>query len=241
MKNSIVFMVITAISLLASCAVVHTGAGTDRQTAKIIVSGNGAVDLDADTARFNVTISQTANTTGEAMSRTNAKISQTLAILRDLGVKDEDLHTTEYSISTQYNWTDGKQIRIGERVAQSIAVSVHNIDTVAKIFDHLSQVSEISINSLSFDASDKTEALSKARELAYKDALEKAESYAKSSGCSISRPLLINESFSTYNARTYDEAAPMAMKAVGNGFSPTEMPTGGVKVSVSLQCEFEIK
>lgn len=225
-----------------SCANINTSTG--KNVSKIAVSGSSSIELKADMAKYTVQVSELADTTREALEKTNTKIAQILGILKKNGIEDDCIKTGDYSISTQYSWTDGKQNRIGERVMQSLQITVKDLSVLAPLIDSLSAVSGISVYSLTFDVSDKTEALQKARELAYADAKEKAEIYCKSSGTKIVKPILINESYSTYNPRSVNEDAfangAMAMKAVALSAN-TELPSGGVNVQVNLQCEFEIK
>ena len=243
-KNAL-YLICTLFLVLAlnvSCA--NINATSVREASKVIVSGQSSIELEADMAKFNIQISEIADTTIEALEKTNTKISQTLNILEKHRIEKESIKTADYNISTQYSWTDGKQNRVGERVTQSLKVTVKNLKTLAPLIDSLSSVSEISINSLTFDVADKTNALSEARELAYLDALEKAKVYCESSGMHIVRPLTINESYSTYNPRSVSEDAVMngaiSMKSAALT-AATELPAGGVNVQVNLQCEFEIK
>ena len=82
-------------------------------------------------------MSETAETTKEAQQATNMKMSKILSILRENGIKDEDIATTSLSFSSNYSWRDGVQTKVGEEVSQTVYVRLYNTDAFAQLADSI--------------------------------------------------------------------------------------------------------
>ncbi len=232
---AILFLVVL---LAVSCT---TTSNTPSKT--INVSGTGSVNLKADNVSFRVEISETEDTTALAQQATNKKMSQLLAILRENGITDNDISTTALNFSTNYTWRDGQQQKLGETVSQTVYVRMYNLDGFASLADSIgSNISGISFYNVTFGSSKSKEAENQARELAYEDALKKAQTYAKAAGLTLGEPITIQDgSASTYSNRMSNDAVMFAVAATEEASYSTETPTGPLTVSASVEVVFEIK
>ena len=250
MKNTIKSFLLlavaaTAVLLLASCSTLNS---TEKQETTVVsISGSGTVYLEADMVKFSINVSETADTTGEAQQKTNKKMSQIMDLLKKHKIEDNDITTTALNFSSEYYWDNGKQIKTGESVSQTVYVTMKDIGEFAALADDIgTQLTAISFYNVSFDSTQKVVAGKTARELAYQNAYEKAELYAKQAGLEVSRPLSISEgytSFSTANyKRAYAEDAVMTMAAAPAPEAyGTQMPTGLLSASVDVSITFELK
>ncbi len=217
---------------------------TSNITSKTInVSGTGSVNLKADNVSFRVEISETEDTTALAQQATNKKMSQLLAILRENGISDNDISTTALNFSTNYTWRDGQQQKLGETVSQTVYVRMYNLDGFASLADSIgSNISGISFYNVTFGSSKSKEAENQARELAYEDALKKAQTYAQAAGLTLGEPITIQDgNASTYSNRMSNDAVMFAVAATEEAAYSTETPTGPLTVSASVEVVFEIK
>ena len=231
--------------LLASCAT--TDKSTKTEPTVISVSGSGVVYLEADMVKFSIDVSETADTTGEAQQKTNKKMAQVLDLLKKHKVDDNDISTTALNFSTEYNWDNGKQIKVGEYVSQTVYVTMKDINEFSPLADDIgSKISGISFYNVNFDSTQKVVAGNTARELAYKNAYEKAQLYAKQAGLEVSRPISINEGYTSYATanykRSYAEDSMVVMAAEGAAAKySTQTPTGLLSASVDVNITFELK
>lgn len=225
--------------LAVSCATTTTN--TANKT--ISVSGTGSVNLKADNVSFRVEISETEETTALAQQATNKKMSQLLAILRENGISDDDISTTALNFSTNYTWRDGQQQKLGETVSQTVYVRMYNLDGFASLADAIgSNISGLSFYNVTFGSSQSAEAENKAREIAYANALKKAQTYAQAAGLTLGQPLTIQDSGSyTYSNKMNNDAVMFASAAAESASYSTETPTGPLTVSASVDVIFEIK
>lgn len=226
---------------LVSCAT----ANTETRSTTINVSGSGVVNLTADVVTFTVSVSETADTTGEAQQATNKKVTKILEIIRSFGIEDKDITTASLSFSSEYYWDNvtGKQIKTGESVSQSLFVRMKNIDDFGALVDKLgASVSGISFYSVSFDAQDHSQAYIEARKLAYQDAYEKALAYAESAGKTLGDPLTINDGYASVSTRVSNASGKMMMaEAAAPDAYYTETPTGMLNVTANCDVVFELK
>ena len=242
MKKSVLFIVFSVflLVLLASCSTTNPSNSTERT---VSVSGSGTVNLRADMVTFTVTVSETKTTTAKAQKAANTKMSKVLEIIRSFGVTDDNISTSSLNYSTQYKWTDGEEVRIGEQVSQSVTVKLENIDVFGSLVDTLgTNVTGIALNRVNFEASDYTKAAEQARKLAYENARDKAMVYAVASGMVVGRPITINDGYDSYGSVRYtvSDAKMANFEAAAAAGPQTETPTGLLSVTVNTSVVFEL-
>ena len=228
--------------LAVSCTSLNTANGTSGKT--ISVSGTGSVNLKADNVSFRIEISETEETTALAQQSANKKMSQLLAILRENGISDDDISTTALSFSTEYTWRDGQQQKLGETVSQTVYVRMYNLDGFASLADAIgSNISGLSFYNVTFGSTQSKEAENQARQLAYTDALNKAQTYAQAAGLTLGQPITIQDGgSSTYSNKMATDAVMFkAASAAEEAVYSTETPTGPLTVSAYVEVLFEIK
>lgn len=240
-KKTLLALSVFILIFAVSCATTTTV-----ETPKISVSGIGTVTLDADFASFQIQVTETAQTTGKAQQLANKKMNQILAIVRSYGVEDKDISTTSLSFSSNYEWDSvlQKSVKVGEQVSQALYVRMKDLDHFTDLVDEIgSTISGISFNSVTFEASDYTQAQIQARSLAYQDAYNKAKAYADAAGLVVGRPLTISDGYSSTNNRIVRNDG-LFMKAEGpmtEASYATEAPVGNLNVTVNSEIVFELK
>jgi len=242
MKRNILIAVFSVflLVLFASCGTTGNSNTTERT---VSVSGTGTVNMKADIVTFTVSVSETRNTTAMAQKAANTKMAKVLEIIRSFNVPEDNISTSSLNFSTQYKWTDGEEIKTGEQVSQSVSVKLEDIDSFGSLVDMLGTgVSGISLNRVSFEASDYSKAADQARRLAYENARDKAMVYAVASGMAIGRPISINDGYDNYGTVRYmvSDAKMANMEAAAAAGVPTETPTGLLSVTVSTNVVFEL-
>ncbi len=208
------------------------------------ISGNGTIYLKADIVTFSINVNETEATTALAQQAANRKMTAILDILRKFNIEDDNISTTALNFNTEYYWDNGQQIKVGETVSQTVYVTMKDIDSFPALSDELgTKLNGISFYNVRFDSSQKTKASAQARELAYQNALEKAELYAKSAGLRVVRPVSINEGYSSFTTANYKSLdAVMMMEAAAPAASyGTQTPTGLLSASIDVNVVFELR
>ncbi|MGD1823251.1 MAG: SIMPL domain-containing protein [Pleomorphochaeta sp.] len=236
-KNKLIIFSLFAISLLfTSCL---SSKDINKEQKIISISAIGQVNLTPDIVTFNVEANETKKTTSEALNTTNKKISKVLEILYRYGINDTDISTNSLNLYPQYNWEDGKKLLIGQNASQSLKIKLRDIDKLGKIIDEIGQIENINLYSIKFDKDDKSEAYTKARELAVKNAIEKATTLANAANMTLLTPISISEgSASSYVS--YDRVNSKMMMAEASSYS-TETPSGELTISTTVNIIFTME
>lgn len=240
-KSLIIAVLVLSIFASVSCA-----SSTVEDSVTVNVNGSGTVYLKADMVTFQLQVDESGETTGIAQQLANKKTSQIFSLLRSFKISDEDITTTSLNFSTDYEWdsTLQRSVRTGERVTQTVSVKMHDIDNFGKLVDELgTKLTGIRLSNVRFDAEDHSEALIKARELAYQDAFAKAATYAKAAGYMSVSPVCISDSYASVSSTraTNDGMLYKAMGVSAEAAYATETPTGNLCVTVETVIEFKVK
>ena len=240
--NRILILLGCAVLTVAALTSCHT-LSTDTSMTTVSISGTGTIYLKADIVTFSINVNETAPTTAEAQQAANKKMTAILDILRKFNIEDDKISTTALNFNTEYYWDNGQQVKVGESVSQTVYVTMEDIDSFPALSDELgSKLNGISFYNVRFDSSQKIKASAQARELAYKNALEKAELYAKTAGLEVVRPVSISEGYSTFTTANYKSAdAVIMMEAAAAPTYGTQTPTGLLSSSIDVNVVFELK
>lgn len=229
---------LAAAVLLSSCAT--AGASAQSELAcRIEVQGEARLTAKPDTVEFAVAVSELAPTTSEAQRTANAKISRILHILKSFGLEDKDISTSNLTFNTEYSWTDSGRNFLGERVSQRVVARMHDISRFPALVDALgANLTGISLDSVSFDLKDKTQIYAEARTLAILNATEKARTYAEASGLTLGNAFSISEGGVYISRGNAKYGMAMAVEAASAADYSTEIPSGEIEISASVNVVF---
>jgi hypothetical protein len=229
----------------------------------ISVTGTGEVSSEPDIATFSFTVEETAATTKEAQDVISEKVANILESLEDLDIKDKDIKTQSYAIHPKYEWVtvidneqkvslDGeiyiprdqrKNVQVGFDVSQNISVQVRDFDLVSEVLEMLGSTGVENLNGPNFEIEDPDALENEAREIAIKEAKEKAQDLAKSLDVKLGDIVDFSEGGygGHYLESMYDELAMIGSGgALRSSYSP-ELPTGENEVQKTVTIMFEIK
>ena len=209
----------------------------------ISVSGEGRIMVVPDYVRISAGVSELADTTKKAQDLANQKLAKVLEILKNNAISDRNIQTSNLSFRTEYDWSDGERRLIGQRVEQTLSISIPEIDTqperVSRIIDALGAINRLEIHSVSLDIKNKKELFSRARILAFEEARAKAESLAQLAGLKLEKPLQISEKADNNIPTPYFRTTPQMEMAAG---APApSLPAGELDVTVTVNVKFGVR
>jgi uncharacterized protein len=151
------------------------------------VSGTGKAYLTPDIAYINIGVQTENKDASEAVSSNNTQTQKVTAALKAAGVDEKDIQTTNFSIYPQPKYDDKGQPtgEITYVVQNTVSVTVRDISKIGDILDAAVKAGANNIYGIQFDVSDKSEALTLAREEAVKNAQVAANDLAKASGVTL--------------------------------------------------------
>jgi uncharacterized protein YggE len=170
---------------------------SDRQT-NIVVSGEGRISAAPDYAEITAGVTTKAKTAKEATDANAKLMAAVIAALRDGGIAQKDIATTQFSVQPVYTTQSNTEPKLtGFSAFNQVAVTIRQMDKVGDIADRMVTAGATNIGNLVFLHWDASKLLDQAREAAVADARRKAELYARAAGVTLGRVVRINEN-STY-------------------------------------------
>ena len=197
MKLKTIYGIIFAASALCFSAI---AAADDEPTPRILVSGEGRVDVAPDLAVLSLTVTREAESARAALDANSAAMSEVLAAMQAEGIEQRDLQTANFAIQPKYlhppKRSSGEREPpriVGYTVRNSLTVRVRDMKRVGAILDKSVSLGVNEGGSILFTNDDPSAALKQARVEAVQDALERANTLAVAAGVKAGRILEISE------------------------------------------------
>jgi len=210
--------------------------GTEEAKNAISVGGMGKVFVKPELANISIGVESRAKTAGEASGQNKRDMNQVMSSLKAMGIKDEDIQTTDYSIypDIRYNEKEGEKI-IGYVARNMVQVKVRGLDKIGDILDKVTDAGANAIHGIRFTVEDPSQYKDEARKLAVADAKSKAEKLAKSANVRLGTLLSLREEYRPGEYYMYEERAEMAGDMGGAPIS-----AGQLMIMVNVQMQYEI-
>ena len=202
--KKIALLVVAAALLFAACAeptevvVQPAGSGAAESTG-ITVSGEGRVTGRPDTLTVNIGVLVLRDSVDQALADAAARAEAVIAAVRDAGVAEEDVQTTNFSVYPEYDYRQSGQVLLGYRVSNQVEVKIRDLGRAGAIIDAAVAAGgdESVVQGVSFSLEDNEALVAAARTQAMDKALATAQQLADAAGVALGAPLSIVESFST--------------------------------------------
>ncbi|HEX2590572.1 MAG TPA: SIMPL domain-containing protein, partial [Rhizomicrobium sp.] len=163
---------IGAALLLASVTAVSAEPASLAHT--ITVVGDATMYVDPDHASIDLGVITQAPTVSVALSQNNTKMSSVLAALHGIGIRDNQIQTSTFTISQTNAHLPNGQIDYtrydGYAVTNKLTVTVTDLSKVGAIIDAGAGAGANSSNSVVFQVQDQAAYLDKVRAAAVRDA-----------------------------------------------------------------------
>lgn len=204
----------------------------------ISVSGTGEVFAKPDIAQISVSVSKLAGTAMEAQKKHTEAVNKVIGFIKDSGVEDKDIKTSNYSINQEYDYTETGRRFFGYRIVQTVEVKIRNLDNVGKILSGATEAGANEISGVQFVIDDDEAVKREARKQAIEKAKEKAGEIEKDLGIKLGKLVSFYESGGDYYPVYSLKAEGMGG---GGGEAVPEIPTGENKITIVVNLTYEIK
>ncbi len=215
----------------------------------ITVSGVGELTLKPDMATVELGIQILNGATAQKATDDAAKAMEGIKqALVSLGIKEEDLRTSQFSMYETYDY-DGKGNIVGKpkyNVTNTLSVDIYDIDNVGKYIDAAIEAGATNSYGMVFGMKDAKARENEVLELAMANARSRAEALAAAAGRKLGSVLLLNDgtqiSEQVFNNEKSSPAAPMAaaMDAGGRNYATTVEP-GTTKLTATISARFTLE
>lgn len=221
-------------------------------------TGEGKVFAVPDIAAISFSILTEAKTSKAAQDDNSEKSKKVVDFLKSQNIKEKDIKTTGYNIYPQYSYPGpilplGVETQIapdqnypqyydqnpkitGYQVNQSFEVKIRDLEKVSTVLDGLVTAGANQVNNLGFKIDNEEKLKDQAREIAIKNAKEKASNLKKQ--LSIHLGKIVNYQEGGYYPPIYFTAEVKLGDQGGDGPS---VPTGENEVMVNVTITYQIK
>lgn len=221
-----------------SFSVSLSGIPGNEQERGIQVTGKGVVEAIPDVARFTTTVRSEGENVSDIQSDSSQKINSVISFLKGRGIAEKDIKTQSFDISPQYRYENGRQIQEGFEATQSVLVTVRNLDLAGDILSGVSNLTVDSVGSLYFEVDNEDELSDQAKELAIKDARDRAERLVSVSGARIGGVISIQEE--TVSIPSPLARLETALDAGSSEITSPQIEPGSQEIIQNISVTFEI-
>jgi len=207
-----------------------------------IVSGEGKVTVTPDIAKLNVGIQESGASLKTVQNLVNTKSKNLTDAVKKLGVGEKDIKTVSYNVYPQYDYQSRVPNLTGYQVSTDYEITVRDFDKVNDIIVATTSAGANVVGGISFEIADPTkkQKLQDARDLAVKEAKEKAEGLAKSAGITLGKIVNISENQNGGNIR------PLALPVSGGGdlqksMAQPDIQPGTTEIDVVVSLSYEVR
>ena len=236
MKKLLALCLIFAL-LLPCCALAESNPAA-ASGATITVTGSASVTLKADYARISVGVSTSDKTVEAAALQNNAAINAVITALKEAGVDEKDIVTSNYSVHAEYDYSsfDGQKLT-GYNVTNQLTVIIRDMEHIGATLDQATAAGANNIYNIDFLSTKADEAQDEATTYAVQDAMRRAKLLADAAGLQLGSIVSISDSTGTWSVSTRTYASKMAMdEASGNSILPDDT---AVSASVTIVLELQ--
>ena len=208
------------------------------------VRGEGKIYAAPDTAEIYFSVITEGKTTELALDQNNKKMDQVINHLKGKGIEDKDIKTASFNIRPIYVYETNPRTNTRERVLSSYEVSnrvevkIRDLGQISSIIDGAIRSGANNVSRLEFLIDDEEEFKKQAREIAVKEAEERAKELASVLGVKVGRIISFSEDEAYYYHPIFREAADMAMEG---GVPEVPVEPGENEITVQVRIEYEIK
>jgi uncharacterized protein YggE len=240
---------VAALAVLAAITIIGTagvaGAQTDDDPRPrtddprvITVNGTGLVSGTPDVLELYLGVDTRADSAGEALKKNSELTVGVLKVLRDAGVEEKDIQTTNLSIYPVYD-DDGEHV-IAYSVSNRVVAKLRDLNEAGDVIDAATKAAgdDIIVQGLYFSIDDNSKIVEQARTEAVKRAKAQAEQLASAAGVELGDLRSIDEEYTPVGpALDAREAAPSSSE--GDGASVPIQP-GSEMLSVEVTLVYDI-
>lgn len=200
------------------------------------VRGEGKVYTKPDIAFVNLSVVTEGKNIKNVQNENSEKMNGVIAFLKDFGIEEKDIKTTGYRLYPQYSYENRRipQI-IGYEITQTLEVKIRNLEKIGEILDNAVGIGINQVNSLQFGVDNDKELREQAKELAIKDAKDKAKKLASQLGIKLIKLSGFSED-SDYGFPVYRAAEEFG---IGGGAPDIEVGENEIMVNVTLIYEID--
>lgn len=229
----------------------HIGDGV-YPTNTVTINGKGEIFAVPDVAEFSFSVVESGATVADAQGKATTKMNNILEAIKAMNIEEKDIKTTGYNSYPKYEYRSAgactevycppsRQVLTGYEVSQSVSIKVRNTDIAGEALTKVGGLGASNISGLNFVTDDIESVKAEARDIAIKDAKEKAKILAKSLGVRLGDIISYSE-YGDYPQPYYYGMGSAEAKSMDAVMAvPPELPVGENQIISNVSITYEVK
>jgi len=208
----------------------------------VSVSGEGKITVAPDIAVVSLGVSAQASSVADAQSQASNAMEKVIVALTINGIAKNDIRTQYFNIQqlTRYDNNTQQSVVTGYMVSNNVSVKIRSVDKTGSIIDAVAAAGGdyTRVNSVSFSVEKPEQYYSQVRELAVKDAKNKAEQMASLTGVTLGKATYMSEgAVST----PIPYAVPTLRQDTASSGVATSISPGQTDITLNVQINYAIQ
>jgi len=198
----------------------------------VSVNGTGSITVKPDMGTITVGVETEDADASVAQAANKEKMDAVMAALEELGIAEDQIKTTQYSIYDRYNYFDDKDPVKYYSVTNSVQVTILDLDMVGQVIDAVTKAGANQVSNITFGISNEQEVYAEALKLAMASAKSKANAILGTFDKTASVPSKVVES--GYSVGVMRDTFEMAMAKDSTPINP-----GTLTITANITAEYE--
>ncbi|TSC94137.1 MAG: hypothetical protein CEN87_590 [Parcubacteria group bacterium Licking1014_1] len=206
---------------------------------EISISGSAKVYAKPDVAVLVLGVEDKGAKISDIVKNNTSKMNKIIKDVKDLGVDEKDIQTTQYTITPEYNWTESRgRIFAGYVLIQQITVKARDFDKIGSILDKAASDGANAVGDLQFTIDDPESVRAEARQKAIEEAKTKAITLAKQSGLKIGKLIYISEGYNNCPQSFCGKEADVALESAN---AVPDIQAGQMEINSTVTLTYRVK
>lgn len=205
----------------------------------ITIQGEGKITSKPTLALVQFGVVTQSPTPAQAQSTNTAKMNTVTQAMKDLGIAEDDLETSGYSLNPNYDYSKSPMVIQGYILTQNLSIKVRDFDKVGTVLERGVALGINQVNTVQFTIDEPAQLRDQARMEALEDAKKKADALARALGVDIVRVVSFSE-----NGWSDPGPTPMyyGREAAVSAMAPApSIQSGTQDVQTSVSVTYEIR
>ncbi|REB06424.1 DUF541 domain-containing protein [Sporosarcina sp. BI001-red] len=207
---------------------------SEQQRQTMIVTGTGNVTGKPDLVTIQLGITTRAEQLADAQAENTKRSQSVIDHLSTLGIRNNEIQTSSYTVSPQYDYVDGQQRFREYEVQHQLHVIVKDIPKIGEIIDAAVQSGATEVSSIQFGIENSSELYEQALSEAFHNAQAHALALAQAADVVLNQiPVNIHEGIKS-------EARPFAVQMTKMSAVPRIDP-GALEIQATITVTFSYR
>ena len=205
----------------------------------ITVTGQATISRRPDVATLTLgTRTEPVASAEAALNQLTSQFNKVLREIEEVGIAEEDVRTSSFSLEPQYDYRDGQQRLRGYVAAEQVIITVRDLETIGATISRATAAGANQLGGVTFGLDDNSPVIREAEAAAIADARAKAQHLADELGVSLG-PVKSYQATSAGGPEPYYARAEL-LDAAGASEAP-QLPPGQTETSLTVTITFELR